>query len=154
VLGVRGVGPALARPNPKTSARSAESLFYDRAFATPERIDRSYSLALRPGHTQTLLDLARELGTIRGVRPQWRESLLGSLRALGLPILIMWGDHDHVLPFLHHDAAIAALPGAEGHVFAKTGHMPQIERSEEFAAVVEGFLTSASGAPDSHLRLG
>ena len=146
VLAIKGVGAALARPNPKTSARSAESLFYDKKFATAERIDRSYSLALRPGHTQTLLDVAHELGTIRGVRAQWRESLLGALRALGIPILVTWGDHDHVLPFLHHDAAITALPGAEGHVFARTGHMPQIEQSEEFAAVVEEFLARTGAA--------
>ncbi|MBC7590822.1 MAG: alpha/beta fold hydrolase [Salinibacterium sp.] len=141
LLAVTPLGVALTRPNPKSSMRAAQSIFYDKRLATPERVDRSYTLALRPGHVQTLLDLARELGTFRGVRPQWRESLLADLRTLALPTLVVWGDHDHVLPFPHLDAAIAALPGAESHIFARIGHMPQIEQPEEFAAVVQEFLS-------------
>ena len=140
LLAVTPVGIALTKPNPKNSTRAAESIFYDKKFATADRIQRSYALSLRPGHVKTLLDLAHELGTIRGVRPQWRESLLASLRTLAIPTLVMWGDHDHVLPFPQLDAAIAALPGAERHAFPRTGHMPQIEQSEEFASVVQEFL--------------
>ena len=150
LIAVTPLGTALTRPNPKNSMRAVESIFYDRSLATPERVDRSYTLALRPGHVQTLLDLARELGTFRGVRPQWRKSLLEALRTLALPTLVMWGDHDHVLPFPHLDAAIAALPGAESHVFTRTGHMPQIEQPEEFAAVVEEFLSRTHAAPHRH----
>jgi cation diffusion facilitator CzcD-associated flavoprotein CzcO/pimeloyl-ACP methyl ester carboxylesterase len=143
----KAVGVLLARPNRMASARSVRSIFHDGAFATADRIERSYTLALRPGHMQTVLDIARELGSIRGVRPQWRESLIESLRALAIPTLVLWGDRDRVLPFSHFDAALAELPGSEGHVFPKTGHMPQIERSEEFAAVVGQFLarTTAIG---------
>ncbi|MEY9777195.1 pimeloyl-ACP methyl ester carboxylesterase [Arthrobacter sp. MW3 TE3886] len=54
---------------------------------------------------------------------------------------MLWGSQDHILPFSHLDAAAAALPHAESHVFSKTGHMPQIERPDEFAAVVQGFLS-------------
>jgi pimeloyl-ACP methyl ester carboxylesterase len=78
------------------------------------------------------------------VSAEWRTWLLHRLAKLDLPTLVVWGDHDHVLPFSHLAAARRALPGAETHVFAKTGHMPQIERPAEFAAVVEAFLGSAS----------
>jgi pimeloyl-ACP methyl ester carboxylesterase len=57
------------------------------------------------------------------------------------PTLVVWGDHDHILPFSHLEAAVAALPHAESYTFSKTGHMPQIERPDEFAAVVEDFLS-------------
>lgn len=140
LLAIAPVGAALTRPHPRTSTMTAGSVFYDKSLATAERIDRSYTLSLRPTHARTLLDLARELGTIRGVRAPWRETLIGSVRALGVPTLVMWGDHDRILPFEHLDAAIAALPGAQSHVFARTGHMPQIERPAEFAAVLERFL--------------
>ena len=150
LLAVRPVGVALTRPNPKNSTRSAESIFYDKRLATAERIDRSHTLSRRPSHVRTLLDLAHELGTFRGVRPQWREALLGSLRTLGIPTLVMWGDHDHILPFPHLEAAIAALPGAESYAFPRTGHMPQIEQPEEFASVVEEFLSRTHATAQHH----
>ena len=58
---------------------------------------------------------------------------------------MVWGDHDHILPYSHLKAASGALPHAESYVFSKTGHMPQIERPDEFAAVVEGFLARHLG---------
>jgi pimeloyl-ACP methyl ester carboxylesterase len=87
-----------------------------------------------------MLELAAELGTFRGISEEWRTPLVSELAKLGIPTLVMWGDHDRVLPFRHFTAAAAAFPVAETHVFAGAGHMPQIERADEFAAVVEGFL--------------
>ena len=145
-MAVRPIGIALTRPNPKNATRTVESIFYDKRLATRERVARSQTLSQRPGHVQTLLDLAQELGTFRGVRPQWRESLLGALRKLGIPTLVVWGDHDHVLPVTHLEEAANALPGVESHVFTKTGHMPQIERPDEFAALIDDFLARALSA--------
>jgi cation diffusion facilitator CzcD-associated flavoprotein CzcO/pimeloyl-ACP methyl ester carboxylesterase len=144
LLAVKPLGASLMRPNRKNSTRTVRSLFYDKSIATDARIRHSFALSQRPQHAQTLLDLARELGTFRGVRPEWRSALLGALRALKIPTLIIWGDSDHVLPPLHLKAAAVALPDARMHVFANTGHMPQIEKPEEFAALVEGFLAEAA----------
>ena len=65
------------------------------------------------------------------------------MAGLDIPTLVVWfwGDHDHVLPFSHLKLAAAALPNAEAYAFSKTGHMPQIERPDGFAAVVEDFLS-------------
>ncbi|WP_158437886.1 alpha/beta fold hydrolase [Naasia lichenicola] len=141
LLAVKPIGSRLMRPAIANSVRTVRSLFYDQTLATAERIQHSYLLAQRPGHSATILDVARDLGTFRGVRPEWRSELLEALAALQIPTLAVWGDHDHVLPPHHLDAAIDALPNVESHVFAKTGHMPQIERPDEFARLVEDFLT-------------
>ncbi|TQL53707.1 alpha/beta fold hydrolase [Subtercola boreus] len=146
LLAFRPLGAALMRPNPRNSERTVQAVFYDRALATPERIGHSYALSQRSSHSRTMLEVARDLGTFRGVRPEWRATLLGRIRSLHIPILVVWGDHDHILPFSHLRAAVDALPGAESHVFTRTGHMPQIERPDEFASVVEEFLQGAGGA--------
>ncbi len=80
------------------------------------------------------------------MRPQWRASLLAEVQALGIPTLVVWGDEDRILPAQHLQSAVAALPHAESHLFERTGHMPQIERADEFAVLVEDFLVrSAAG---------
>ena len=83
-------------------------------------------------------------GRSAGSVSRWRPSASRRVARADIPTLVVWGDHDHVLPFSHLAAAAEALPAAETHVFAKTGHMPQIERADEFAEVVEGFLSRAA----------
>ncbi|UFS59225.1 alpha/beta fold hydrolase [Subtercola endophyticus] len=140
LLAVRPLARVLMRPNAENSARTVRAVFYEASLATPERVAHSFALSRRRSHAATTLDLARELGTFRGVRPQWRAALLAKVRRLGIPTLVVWGDHDHILPFSHLAAARTALPDAQTHVFANTGHMPQIERPDEFAEVLERFL--------------
>lgn len=140
LLAIRPLAALLMRPDPTASRRTVQSIFYDRTLVTEDRIGHAFALSQRAQHRQTVLDVARDLGTISGIRAEWRAALLDAVARLDLPTLVVWGDHDHVLPFSHLEAALASLPGAESHVFPKTGHMPQIERADEFAALVEDFL--------------
>ncbi|MEA9986237.1 MULTISPECIES: alpha/beta fold hydrolase [Subtercola] len=140
MLAVKPLGRLLMRPNYANSTRTVQAVFYDKRVATDARIAHSFVLSGRPAHAQTMLEVAHDLGTIRGVRPAWREALVAKLSALDIPTLLVWGDHDHILPFSHLAAAATALPNAQTHVFEKTGHMPQIERADEFASLVEEFV--------------
>ena len=144
LLAIKPVGVVLMRPSRKNSARSVDGIFYNKEFVTADRIDRNLALSHRPPHAVTVLDLANELGTFRGVREQWRAELLIKVRRLTIPMLIVWGDHDQVLPFTHFDAAARALPAAQTYVFRAAGHMPQIEQAKEFATVVGDFLNQSS----------
>jgi pimeloyl-ACP methyl ester carboxylesterase len=144
VLRLLAVGPlaaVLLRPDEQASRRTVQSLFYDKKLVTGERVGHAFALSQRETHRRTLLDVAHDLGTISGVRAEWRRDLIEALAQSAVPTLVLWGSHDHILPFSHLEAAAAALPHAESHVFSKTGHMPQIERPDEFAAVVQGFLS-------------
>ncbi|SDM03786.1 alpha/beta fold hydrolase [Arthrobacter sp. ok362] len=141
LLAFRPLGALLMRPDESASRRTVESLFYDKTVVTDARVGHAFALSQRATHRQTLLDVARDLGTISGVRAEWRTALIGTLAQSEVPTLVVWGDHDHILPFSHLGAATASLPRSESYVFSNTGHMPQIERPDEFAAVVEDFLS-------------
>ena len=140
LLTVRPLAALLMRPDKAASRRTVQSLFYDQDLATDARVDHAFALSQRAAHRQTTLDIARNLGTIFGIREEWRTALIDALAQSDRPTLVAWGDHDHILPHSQLRAATAALPRAESYVFPNTGHMPQIERPDEFAAVVEGFL--------------
>jgi len=117
LLEVKPVGAALMRPSAKSSERTVSSLFHTKSLATDARIQRSFPLSQRADHAKTLLDIAHDLGTFRGVSPQWRASLLEAMQSVDVPTLVVWGDHDHVLPSNHLSAALTALPHAESHLF-------------------------------------
>ncbi len=149
LLAIRPLGALLMRPAEPASRRTVQSLFYNKELVTEDRVSHALALSQRAAHRQTLLDVARDLGTFSGVRSEWRQELIGSLAKTDVPTLVLWGDHDHILPFSHLEAAAAALPAAESHMFEKTGHMPQIERPDEFARVVEEFLTRRLAAREA-----
>lgn len=139
-LAVHGVGERLLRPHPRTARRVVQSLFHDPSFATEERVQQALDLARQPDSARAFLRVLRSIGTWRGGRPEWRADLARRLAPLRVPTLIVWGDRDRILPAHQLDAARAGHPHARVHLFRDTGHLPQLERAEEFGRLVSDFL--------------
>ncbi|MBO0916824.1 MULTISPECIES: alpha/beta fold hydrolase [Streptomyces] len=129
----------LLRPHADSALLSERSIFYDPAFATPERVALALALSRREGAAQTFRRQSHALGSWRGVRRGWREKLLTEVSALDIPTLVVWGTHDRILPATHLVNAATALPRARTHLFPRTGHMPQIERVDEVAVMLGSF---------------
>lgn len=141
MLSLPGIGRRLATRSTPAGARLMERrLFADPSLATRERIDHALSIAAQPGTGEFLLEMANHLGTMRGVRPQWRTELLAAVAAHPRPTLLIWGDRDRILPAAHLGAAQRQFPDAQVHLFTATGHMPQIERADEFADLITAFV--------------
>lgn len=144
LLAIPGLGRGLLGAADRNAMRRTErALFFDASFVTEERIDHAVEVARQPGSAVVFLEAARALGTLRGVSRRWRSELLAEVAEHPKPTLIVWGDRDLILPSHHLRAARAALPWAQSHVFADTGHMPQVERADEFAELVRAFLASS-----------
>ncbi|WP_208740137.1 alpha/beta fold hydrolase [Arthrobacter agilis] len=141
ILAITPVGRRLMKDKSRKAAyRTERALFYDRRFVTEERLDHAQAVGANPGHDDVLLAVARHLGTLSGVRRRWRTRLLRTVAAQRKPTLVVWGDEDRVLPASHLKHARTVFPHAEFHLFEKCGHMPQIEREEEFDALVRRFI--------------
>jgi len=134
----------------KAGVQSIEDLFFDPSFATPERLREAGRLARQRDFRATFLGTGATLGApLVGVRAGWRRDLLARVEASGIPVLVVWGDDDKVLPPHHYEAARAALPQAQGHLFADTGHMPQIEKAAEFAELAAAFVAEVQASADA-----
>ncbi len=145
VLAVPGVGRRLMRRVDRRAAYRVErSLFADRAHVTDERIAFALQVAARSEHAPVFLEAAKSIGGLRGVRSRWRAELLAKVAEQKKPTLVVWGDRDLILPATHLAAARTLLPHAETHLFTDTGHMPQIERADEFAELARRFLATAA----------
>lgn len=145
MMSVRPVGEAmLSKPSPEASRRLELSLFHDPRMVTRDRVALGYRLSIRPGATRAFLDTAASLGTICGTRPQWRQQLIQALNATPIPTLVVWGDKDGIFPAKHLTAAGRVLPHARTHLFSDAGHLPQIERAEQFAQLAADFWAQSA----------
>ena len=62
--------------------------------------------------------------------------------AAQVPMLIIWGDRDHIIPVEQGHATHRAIPGSRLEIFAGAGHYPQCEQPDHFAAVLVEFMNA------------
>ncbi len=70
----------------------------------------------------------------------YNPKLRGRLYRVKCPTLVLWGDSDGLLPLDFARAYHGAISGSQLKVIPQCGHLPPIERPEEFAAAVTEFL--------------
>jgi pimeloyl-ACP methyl ester carboxylesterase len=67
------------------------------------------------------------------------------LTEIHAPTLVVWGKQDNLLPISSGERYAAGIPGARLVSFDKCGHVPPIEKTDEFVSAVTAFL--GGGAP-------
>ena len=107
------------------------SLFHDQKLAeqrlaepvTPESLD----IALKNRHTTARL--AWEPRLHDPFLPKW-------LHRIDVPVKIIWGAEDRILPVAFTKEFSRLMPKAEIHIIAGCGHLPQVEKPDEFCRIV------------------
>jgi pimeloyl-ACP methyl ester carboxylesterase len=66
--------------------------------------------------------------------------------AVRMPLLLIWGEHDSLIPVSHGRAAHDQIAGSRLEVFADSGHFPQLDEPERFIAVLDDFIDSTDPA--------
>ncbi len=69
-----------------------------------------------------------------------------------LPTLLIWGDHDNIIPVSHAYAAHEALPGSRLEVLNGVGHFPHAEAPTAVAEILENFIASTPHQANLALR--
>jgi pimeloyl-ACP methyl ester carboxylesterase len=81
--------------------------------------------------------------TLRGVvdtRGQFVTMLDRTYLLPGLPVQIIWGEDDLIIPVSHARAAHEQIPGSRLAIFEKSGHVPHDTHPDRFVATVEKFI--------------
>jgi pimeloyl-ACP methyl ester carboxylesterase len=63
-----------------------------------------------------------------------------------LPMLLVWGERDSLIPVAHGHAAHEQAPGSRLEVFADSGHFPHLDEPERFLDVLLDFMDSTEPA--------
>ncbi len=104
---------------------------------------RGYGSLADENRRAAFLATARSVIGTRGQRVAAGERLL---LAENIPVLIVWGERDPIIPVRHGEDAHRCLPHSRLEVFEDVGHIPQIEAPLHFVEVLEDFLTTTEPA--------
>jgi pimeloyl-ACP methyl ester carboxylesterase len=114
---------------------------YARAgFHDQEAFERVYGA--EPSSDQLVAwDICREMSFRIAWKPyMYSQTLPNLLGAVRVPALLVWGDDDKVVPMSAARRYAQALANAKLHTIAACGHCVDMERPDELAALVTGFL--------------
>jgi pimeloyl-ACP methyl ester carboxylesterase len=128
-------------PSRRVLEMGLRSIVYDPATITPEMVDSGFRRSKLPGYSRSFASLLRAGVDWRGQRDIIVKSSLEDLRHVVAPTLVIWGRQDRVLPPSHARVVARALPEARLVFFDHCGHLPQIERPQDFNAAVLDFLS-------------
>lgn len=138
------LGARLARSSigklllPEITPRFLVKSSLEENFARPERlteaqVDRYWELLRFPGNRQASLD--------RGNTPREPEKW-AEVGNLNMPVLLLWGEKDKVIPLSHGRAFEAAIPGSKLISYADAGHLPMEETPEQVARDIDAWIES------------
>ena len=109
-------------------------LFHDQKFAeqrlaepvTPESVDMS----LKNRHTTARLAWEPRLHDPH--LPKW-------LHRIEVPVKLIWGEHDRILPVQFVEQYRKLFPRADVSIVKNAGHLPHAEKADEFCDLVQRF---------------
>ena len=110
--------------------------FADRSLATDAQIDRYWELLRYPGNRRA---------TVERFATPYDGSASRRLGALHMPVLILWGAQDRLIPVSSARWFKAQIPGSKLIIYPDAGHIPMEEKADRSAADVAAFLADAEG---------
>jgi pimeloyl-ACP methyl ester carboxylesterase len=159
-----GLGPDVS-PILRAAALPGADLFISATAGVGRRVGSAIgrglgAVGLRP--SADVAEVARGYASLSD--PERRKAFLATLRSVvgtegqrvaaldklylaeALPLLIVWGEDDPIIPVEHARAAQEQLPSSRLEIFEETGHVPQLERPGRFIAALERFLAETEPA--------
>jgi 2-hydroxymuconate-semialdehyde hydrolase len=113
---------------------------YDGSSIDGDLVDMRYRASTRPGFHERFSAL------FPAPRQRWIDAMSPSsdeLADMRIPTLLVHGRDDKVIPVSSSEQVAEQIPGARLEVFPECGHWVQIERTEEFCALVLEFRGQA-----------
>lgn len=130
--------------------RTLEMFVVDKSLVTDELVSLRYKAALNDTASDRLADVV-------AARDRDRTGLpldFDVLAKLVIPVLLIHGVQDVVIPVSRTWELLNIIPNADAHIFSQCGHWSQVERAEEFNAVLKQYLAAhgISAELSEHLK--
>jgi pimeloyl-ACP methyl ester carboxylesterase len=114
-----------------------EAVFYDTSWLNEDALRKIFTDKLSLHDSYTVRSF---LGNPMIVT----ERVDDRLARIKTPTLVVWGKQDKLIPMAMGERYAAGIAGAKLVSFDKCGHVPPIEKTEEFVAAVTAFLGGGS----------
>ncbi|WP_285320758.1 alpha/beta fold hydrolase [Pseudarthrobacter sp. lyk4-40-TYG-27] len=123
----------------ETGIRKTLELFVvDTSLVTDELVSLRYQAAMNDTATDRLAEVV-------AARDRDREELpldFDVLSRLEIPVLLIHGVQDVVIPVSRTWELLNVIPTADAHIFSQCGHWSQVERAEEFNTIIKQYLAA------------
>ena len=80
------------------------------------------------------------LKTVKGLPPSNYEEMIKKYSDISIPVLIIWGDSDPVLPLFHGKRLHRLIPHSKLSIIEHCGHVPQEEKAIETYREISKFI--------------
>lgn len=134
------LGWFLTRTTQRQTASFLRKTVYDPTLITDGIVQSFCQLGTLPGAHAAMLSWLRNNADFGGWREEIVRLVVGKLGLITAPTLVLWGRQDRIIPVSHSAVAERGIPDVRLHVFDQCGHVPQLERAEEFNSIVIDFL--------------
>ena len=140
LVGAPGVRPPSRDPFQMTAGQAKAAIFHD-----PAQVPADYVRGSQGAYRTVAWDW--KLADRMTMPSRHNPRLVQSLGSLRIPTLIVWGEHDAMVPAEIGESYRSAIPGAELCVIRNCGHAVYMERPDAFLANVLPFLAREQAAP-------
>jgi 2-hydroxymuconate-semialdehyde hydrolase len=116
--------------------KTLETFVVDTSLVTDDLVSLRYRSALNDTASDRLAEVV-------AARDRDREALPLDMEVLGrldVPVLLIHGTQDVVIPVSRTWELLQVLPRADAHIFSQCGHWSQVERAEEFNRLIGAWL--------------
>lgn len=115
-----------------------QQIVYHPEQVSDEQVE-AYSLPYRfPG------GIAASIFTLQAFDNQKLNEMGRLYASVSSPVLIIWGDHDNLIPITHYEKFLYDFPHSDKLLIPQCGHIPQEENPEAVLAAILPFLEKAS----------
>lgn len=137
--GAELIMPIIAPRRVLAAGNRLRSWFHKSGIESPrgEEIWSSYSSF---ADAPTRAAFLRTLRSVVDYRGQAVNALSRLATKTDLPIMLIWGDQDAIIPVEHAYATKKSMPGIRLEVLTGVGHFPQVERPAEVVELIEDFV--------------
>ncbi|MFD1210842.1 alpha/beta fold hydrolase [Arthrobacter sp. GCM10027362] len=118
--------------------KTLEMFVVDKSLVTDELVSLRYASALNDTASDRLAEVVAARDRDRYALPLDFDALA----KLDIPVLLIHGTQDQVIPVSRTWELLNVIPNADAHIFSQCGHWSQVERADEFNTVIKQFLAA------------
>jgi pimeloyl-ACP methyl ester carboxylesterase len=113
--------------------------FFDHSKITKEMVTTYGAYLSLPGASQALIKTAKQ------IIPPNLEEISGRYKSINIPVLIIWGEKDKIVPLEVGRKLAENIPNSKFVVVPNCGHVPQEECPNQAIEAMESFLSYQTG---------
>ena len=142
LMSIPGIGELLFHPRLNAWFGIGQRMFYRLPDCFDEVLPEIMRTRQLPGARSAMLRSLRSGINIFGLRAG--SNLLPRLRESTIPMMLVWGENDPVIPVSVAHEARGALPEGTVYTVPECGHWPHMEKADFFNDILTGFLKAES----------